>query len=92
MTHKELITDIATATHLDKSQVAQLLDAAVQTIIEGLEDGQSVRLQNFGDLEVKKRNERLSVHPKTGVRTLVPPKLQLNFKQHNNLKDEIQTI
>lgn len=91
MTTKELIADIAGQTHMSKTQTTTLLDATVETIIEELMEGRTVRIQNFGDLEVKKKNERLSVHPKTGVRTLTPPKLQISFKQSNNLKEDINT-
>ena len=43
-------------------------------------------------LEVKKREERISVHPATQVRTLIPPKLVVNFKQSNTLKDKINAL
>jgi DNA-binding protein HU-beta len=43
-------------------------------------------------LEVKKREERISVHPATQVRTLIPPKLVVNFKQSNALKDKINAL
>ncbi|MCM1034034.1 MAG: HU family DNA-binding protein [Paludibacter sp.] len=92
MTTKELIADIAGQTGMSKQQTNTLLNATVETIVEGLLEGKVIRIQNFGDLEVKKKNERVSVHPKTGVRTLTPPKLQIGFKQNNNLKEDINTL
>ena len=47
-------------------------------------------ISGFGVLEVKMRNERLSVNPKTGQRFLVPPKIVPSFKPSNKLKDKFK--
>ena len=90
MTQKELINEIANRLNMTKVQTEQLLNATSELIIQALLDGKSVMIQNFGTLEVKQKNERVSVHPKTGVRTLTPPKLQVNFKANPNLKEELK--
>lgn len=90
MTQKELISEVAERTDMTKVQTEQLLNATSEVLVQALLDGKSVLMQNFGTLEVKQKNERLSVHPKTGVRTLTPPKLQVNFKPNPNLKDELK--
>ena len=90
MTQKELINEIANRLNMTKVQTEQLLNATSDTIVQSLLDGKSVMIQNFGTLEVKQKNERVSVHPKTGVRTLTPPKLQVNFTANPNLKEELK--
>ena len=90
MTQKELISETAKSLEITKVQTEQLLNATSELIIQALLDGKSVMIQNFGTLEVKQKNERVSVHPKTGVRTLTPPKLQVNFKANPNLKEELK--
>lgn len=90
MTQKELISETAKSLDMTKVQTEQLLNATSELIIQALLDGKSVMIQNFGTLEVKQKNERVSVHPKTGVRTLTPPKLQVNFKANPNLKEELK--
>lgn len=90
MTQKELISEMATRMGMTKVQTEQLLSATSEMLVQSLLDGKSVLIQNFGTLEVKQKNERLSVHPKTGVRTLTPPKLQINFKANPNLKEELK--
>lgn len=92
MTQKEVIGDIAAHTGMTKVQTEQLLTTTSETVIQALLDGKSVLIQNFGTLDVKQKNERLSVHPKTGVRTLTPPKLQVNFKANPNLKEELKNV
>ena len=90
MTQKELISETAKSLEITKVQTEQLLNATSELIVQALLDGKSVMIQNFGTLEVKQKNERVSVHPKTGVRTLTPPKLQVNFKANPNLKEELK--
>ena len=90
MTQKELISETAKSLEITKVQTEQLLNATSELIIQALLDGKSVMIQNFGTLEVKQKNERVSVHPKTGVRTLTPPKLQVNFKANPNVKEELK--
>ena len=90
MTQKELISETAKSLDMTKVQTEQLLNATSELIVQARLDGKSVMIQNFGTLEVKQKNERVTVHPKTGVRTLTPPKLQVNFKANPNLKEELK--
>ena len=90
MTQKELISETAKSWDMTKVQTEQLLNATSELIVQALLDGKSVMIQNFGTLEEKQKNERVSVHPQTGVRTLTPPKLQVNFKANPNLKEELK--
>jgi len=90
MTTKQLISNIAKRSGLTRSQVADLLDATEDVMVQNLLDGRGVLMQGFGTLEVRRKNERISVHPKTGERTMIPPKQQIAFKPTQNLKDEIK--
>ena len=90
MTRKELIAAIAADTGATLVQTEAMLSTTTGIISDSLIEGQSVMLQNFGTFEVKEKKERLSVHPKTGVRTLTPPKLQVNFKPATTLKEEVK--
>lgn len=80
MTTKELIARVAKASGATKSDTADMLDAAEDIIIQTLLDGNSVQIQNFGTLEVKTKKERISVHPRTGEKSIIPPKQQINFR------------
>ena len=50
----------------------------------------SVVVPGFGTFEPKKRNERVMIHPSTGKRMLVPPKVVLGFKVSNVLKAKLK--
>lgn len=90
MTTQQIIAEISRHTGLSKEQVSTLLQGTTEIITDNLLDGKNIHIQDFGDLEVRKKNERVNVNPKTGVRTLTPPKLQLCFKQNTRLKEAFQ--
>lgn len=92
MKHKDLTTALQQQTGLQEKQVDDLLQATIETMIELLAEDKAVSVQSFGTLEVRKKNERVSVHPGTGVRMLVPPKLVLNFKQSPILKEKLKNV
>jgi DNA-binding protein HU-beta len=92
MNHKELISKLALRTNLPKTEVEALLDATSIIVKEQLLEGKIIGIQSFGSFEVRKKEERLSVHPATQIRTLIPPKLVVNFKQSNILKDKLNEI
>lgn len=92
MNHKELIASMAAKMNAPKSVVGDLLETTVKIITEQLVDEKTIGFQSFGNFEVRKKDERLSVHPSTQIRTLIPPKLVVNFKQSNILKDKFKDL
>lgn len=92
MNNKELIASMAAKMNAPKSVVEILLETTVTTCTELLVDEKTIGFQSFGNFEVRKKEERLSVHPSTQIRTLIPPKLAVNFKQSNILKDKLKDM
>lgn len=90
MNQKELIAELATKTEMQTQEVDDLLQSTVSVFKDVLSEGKSIGLQGFGNFEVRKKEERISVHPATKVRTLIPPKLVVNFKQSNVLKEKLK--
>ncbi|MBO6079030.1 MAG: HU family DNA-binding protein [Bacteroidaceae bacterium] len=90
MNNKQFLTELSGKCQISAEQAAQ----QVQTLIGVMEDlwhnGDSVSLSGFGVLEVKKKNERVSVNPTTGVRMLIPPKLVLTYKPSSILKEKLK--
>ena len=87
MKTKDLIQHIATSTSMTKTRTEDLMDATIAVLQKELLNGTSVQLQNFGTLEMKLRNARVVVHPKTQEKTEVPEKMQLTFKPNQAIKD-----
>jgi DNA-binding protein HU-beta len=92
MNHKELIATMATKMNAPKSVVENLLATTIDILTEQLVEEKTIGVQSFGHFEVRKKEERLSVHPSTQIRTLIPPKLVVNFKQSNILKEKLKEL
>jgi DNA-binding protein HU-beta len=92
MKTKDLIQHIATSTSMSKTRVEDMLETTVAVLQKELLNGKIVQLPNLGTLEMKRRNARVIVHPKTQIRTEVPEKMQLNFKPNQAAKDMFKQI
>lgn len=92
MNHKELINSISNEMDLPKAETERLLDETVSFFVKQLSESNTIGIQGFGTFEVRKKEERISVHPSTQVRTIIPPKLVVNFKQSNVLKEKLKDL
>ena len=90
MKTKDLIQHIATSTSKTKTYTEELLNATVSVLQKELLAGKCVQLQNFGTLEMTRKNARTVVHPKTKEKTYIPEKMQLTFKASNNIKEQLK--
>lgn len=93
MDFKTLTEKIADRIDLPAAEVVRLNSALADSLASILMEGDSVAIPAFGNFESKKRMERISVHPASGKRLLVPPKIVANFKPSailkSRLKDEL---
>ena len=92
MLTKDFIGLVAGVSGLSKKKVELLLNTSNAIIRESLIGGKAIQLQGLGTLELKEKNERVIVHPRTGERTVVPRKNQLVFRPVANIKDELKKI
>ena len=90
MLTKEFVGLIAESTGRTKKDVEQLLSTFNAVVRENLMAGKTVQLQGLGALEVKTKNARTIVHPKTGERTEIPSKNQLVFKPVATVKEALK--
>ena len=90
MNNKEFISKLAKKTGVASAKAAADTETLLSAMIERLKENDQINVSGFGILEVKMRNERLSVNPKTGQRFLVPPKIVPSFKPSNKLKDKFK--
>lgn len=92
MLTKELIGLIGEQTGMSKKDTEQLLAATTAVLRENLMAGKAIQLQGLGTLEVKERQARTIVHPKTGERSVSPSKKQVVFKPVDNVKETLKNI
>ena len=86
----QLTSNLAKRLNKTKAEVDNLLTTTTDIISEQLLLGNIVSIHNFGALELKKRGERISANPITGLRTLMPPKRVVGYKVSSTLKDKIK--
>ena len=89
MNNKEFINALATRLQENPKTVKQHVEALVDALANMLDEGATLNVQGFGTYEVKKKKERIIVHPMSKQRQLVPPKLGIAFKPSPTLKDKV---
>jgi len=92
MNYSELLTALAQRLQLSKAEVEKRLDETTAIITAELLKDNLVSIVNFGTLEVKKRKESIRIHPNTGKKLLVPPKLMVKYKTSVTLNKKLKEL
>lgn len=92
MKNKELVTELAARMGWTAQEVAETLSVLSSVVSSRLVDNDTIYLQGFGQFEVKKKAERISVNPSNGKRYLVPPKLVSVFKPGTTVKNKLKEL
>lgn len=90
MTQKELIASVTAGTAYKQSQVANLLHKTLDTITRELAQGGRVQLIGFGTFEVKERNARTGINPRTGEVIIIPAHKAPIFRAGKSLKAAVK--
>lgn len=89
MTKNELISVIADRTPLSKRQASDALEATLSSIQESLEKGEKVSIAGFGTFDVRQRNEKVCINPRTKEKMVCPPCKAPAFKAGRTLKQAV---
>jgi nucleoid DNA-binding protein len=92
MNHAELLATLAQRLQLSKAEVGKRLDETTAIITSELVKDNAVSMMNFGTFEVKKRQERYNIHPVTGKKLLVPPKLIVKYRASASFSKKLKEI
>jgi len=92
MNHSELLTALSQRLQFSKVEVGKMLDETTAIITSELINENIISIMNFGTLEVKKRLERISTHPNTGKKLLVPPKLIVKYKPSASFSKKLKEL
>lgn len=90
MENKKLVETVAANLGRTTDDVNKLLEALAGVLRARCSELDSVIVPAFGTFEPKKRNERVMVHPSSGKRMLVPPKVVVGFKVSRVLKAKLK--
>jgi DNA-binding protein HU-beta len=92
MKNKELIAELSNRLGWTIQEVTETLSVFSSVISSRLVDNDTIYLQGFGQFEVKKKGERISINPANGKRYLVPPKLVPVFKPGTTIKNQLKDL
>lgn len=90
MNNKELQAELSKKLGISQKDTAAHLAAFVEEINEQLTERKQVAFLGVGVLEIRKKEQRLSVNPTTKQRMLVPPKLTPAFRITGTFKDKLK--
>lgn len=89
MDNKTFIDTLSARVDLSRETIEMLTDGLANLFIDLGKKQEIISIQGFGNFEAKKRLERIAVHPATGKKLLVPPRISYSFKPSPNLKDSV---
>lgn len=89
MNKTELIDSIAGKSGLSKADAAKALDALVESVAEGLSNGDRIALVGFGSWSVEQRSARAGRNPRTGDAIQIPAKKVVKFKAGAGLSNAV---
>lgn len=90
MNNKDFINALSLRLGKTAKGTQTIVNGFVNDFADKLDDNTSFSVQGFGNFEVKKKLERISVNPATKKRKIIPPKLVLSFKPSTILKEKVK--
>lgn len=91
MTKRELVIAVADRLGYTQNEVSNVIQAALDAIVESLATGDRLEIRNFGVFEVKSRDARIGRNPRTGEEVPIEQKRVASFKPGKMLKERVQT-
>ena len=89
MNKTDLIAAVAESAGLTKKDTERVINAALDTIVSALREGEKVQISGFGTFEVKAREARIGRNPHTKEAIEIPATKVPDFKPSKTLKDTV---
>lgn len=89
MNKNELVSAVAGAANLSRTDAQSAVEAVFSVITNELKGGGDVRLVGFGNFSVSKRAAGVSRNPKTKEMVQVPERMVPKFSAGKGLKDAV---
>lgn len=90
MTKRELVIEVAERLGFTQNEVADVVQATLDSITESLSDGNRLEIRNFGVFEYKVRDARIGRNPRTGEAVPIREKRVVVFKPGKSLKERVE--
>lgn len=90
MNNKGLITELSKRLDVTQKVATDMLESVTSTIVKNVAADNVVQLQGLGTFELRKKQDRMLVHPSTGKQMVIPPKLTIVFKPSETYKNKVK--
>ena len=91
MDNRTFVETVSKKCAASPEDVQNYIDSFASLIVRAAQNNDNVALPGFGTFEPRKRAERISLHPVTGKKLLIPPKIILGFKPSAILKGKLNS-
>ncbi len=89
MNKKELIETVASKAAITKKEADAVVNATLESIVEGLTKEGKVVIPGFGTFEVRTKTAREGRNPRTGEKLKIAAKKAPAFKAGKTMKDAV---
>ena len=89
MIKKDIIHSISEKLDFPQANVKKIVQATLDAIVETLVEGGRIELRNFGVFEIKQRQARKAINPRTGESVKVPARRVVVFKPGKSVEKQV---
>jgi len=89
MKKDDIISKMVEVTNLTKAEADKAMTAFLDSVKEGLKNGEKITIIGFGSFSVVERKARMGRNPQTGQEIEIPATKTVKFKPAEKLKEEV---
>lgn len=89
LTRKELTLSITERLGIPQRSAATIVDTFFETLKNTLIQGESIKLVNFGSLNVRNKSPRRGRNPKTGESMTIAKRQMISFRPSKQLRETL---
>ena len=90
LTRSDLIERIHSKIGISLSDASIIFEDILEEILISLENGNDVKLSNFGTFSVKNKKPRLGRNPKTGIEAEISARRVISFYPSKSIKQKVK--
>ena len=92
ISRRDLIDLLASKSDLNQKDAHKFVEDLFEVIIKNLETGDSVKIHQFGNLNIRQKKARIGRNPKTNETYTISARKSVSFRTSNILKSKIRLL
>ena len=90
ITRADLAEAVYEEVGLSRNETATLVEQVIDTVVDALVAGDSVKISSFASFNVRQKSQRVGRNPKTGEEVPIAPRKVIGFKASQEMKDKVR--